>query len=238
VTAIGEALRILQRGAADFMLVGGSESKINPLSLSRFNSFGPLTRDNDRPEQAVRPFDRDASGTCLGEGAGAFGLEELGHARKRGAKIIGEVVGYAAGMDRGLKGPGLTRVLRAALADAGVQPHDLDHVNAHGAGVREFDAFEARGIAGAVGRDVPVFAPLSRFGNMGAAAGVVETLCSVLALRHGELPGTLNHDNPAPDCPVAVHTGAPRRVTRPYALKVATTDLGQCAAVVIRRWDD
>ncbi|MDB5307671.1 MAG: fabF 2 [Gemmataceae bacterium] len=240
VTAIGEALRILQRGAADFMLVGGSEAKINPLSQSRFNTFASasLTRDNDHPDRAIRPFDRDGSGTCLGEGAGAFGLEDLDHARRRGARIIGEVVGYAAGMDRGLKGPGLARVIRNALADAGIQPQDLDHVNAHGIGVPELDAFEARGIAEVVGRDVPVFAPLSRFGNMGAAAGVVETLCSVLALRHGELPGTLNHDHPAPACPITVHTGAPRRVTKPYAVKVAATDLGQCAAAVIRRWDD
>jgi 3-oxoacyl-[acyl-carrier-protein] synthase II len=238
VEAVGEALRILRRGAADFMLVGGCESKINPLSLSRFNSFAPLTRDNDHPQTAVRPFDRDASGTCMGEGAAVFGLEDLEHAKKRGAKVIGEVVGYAAGMDRGLKGPGLARVIRNALADAGIQPSDVDHVNAHGTGVPAFDACEAKGIAEVFGRDVPVFAPLSRFGNMGGAAGVVELVCSILALKHGELPGTLNHDNPHPDCPIAVHTGAPRAVTKPYAVKVTVTDLGQCAACVVRRWDE
>ena len=237
VQAVGEALRILQRGAADFMLVGGSESKVNPLSMSRFNTFYPLTRDNAKPASAVRPFDRDASGTCLGEGAAAFGLEALDHAKKRGAKIIGEVVGYAAGVDRGLKGPGMSRVIRAALVNAGIQPADVDHVNAHGVGVKHLDAFEARGIAGVFGRDVPVFAPLSRFGNMGGAAGVVELMCSVLALDRGELPGTLNHDNPSPDCPIAVHTGEPRRVTKPYAVKVISTDLGQCAATVVRRWE-
>ncbi|HEY3787580.1 MAG TPA: beta-ketoacyl-[acyl-carrier-protein] synthase family protein [Urbifossiella sp.] len=237
VEAIGEALRILRRGAADFMLVGGSESKINPLSLSRFNTFAPLTRDNDHPTTAVRPFDRDASGTCMGEGAGAFGLEDLEHAKQRGANIIGEVVGYASGMDRGHKGPGLTRVIRNALADAGIEPGDVDHVNAHGLGVKEMDAFEARGIAGVFGRDVPVFAPLSRFGNMGGAAGVVELLCSVLALQNGELPGTLNCENPSPDCPVTVHTGAPRKMAKPYVLKTAFTDLGQCAVAVVKKWD-
>jgi 3-oxoacyl-[acyl-carrier-protein] synthase II len=238
VLAAGEAFRILRRGAADFMLVGGCESKINPLSQSRFNSFAPLTRANDHPGRAVRPFDRDASGTCLGEGAGAFGLEDLAHAKARGAHIIGEVVGFAAGLDRGLKGTGLARVIRTALADAGIQPGDVDHVNAHGTGVPELDAFEARGIAAVFGRDTPVFAPLSRFGNMGGAAGVVELLGSILALEHGELPGTLNHDNPAPGCPIAVHTGAPRRVTKPYAVKIAHTELGQCGAVVIRRWEE
>ena len=237
VLAIGEALRILQRNAADFMLVGGAESKINPLSQSRFNSFSPLTRVHDDPTRAVRPFDPESTGTCLGEGSGVFGLEDLDHARKRGATIIGEVVGFASGMDRTLSGEGFARVIRNALTNAGLQPGDIDHVNAHGLGVPELDAFEARGIAAVFGRDVPVFAPLSRFGNMGAAAGVVEGLCSVLALQHGELPGTLNH-TPSPQCPIHVHTGASRPITRPYAIKVASTDLGQCGAVVFRKWTD
>ncbi|HXD88213.1 MAG TPA: beta-ketoacyl-[acyl-carrier-protein] synthase family protein [Urbifossiella sp.] len=238
VEAIGEALRILRRGAADFMLVGGSESKINPLSLSRYNTFAPLTHNNANPTTAVRPFDRDASGTCLGEGAAAFGLEDLEHAQKRGAKIVAEVVGYASGMDRGHKGPGLERVIRNALADAGIEPGDVDHVNAHGLGVKKMDAFEARGIAGVFGRDVPVFAPLSRFGNMGGAAGVVELLCSVLALQHGELPGTLNCENPSPECPIAVHTAPTRPVTKPYAVKTTFTDLGQCAVAVVKKWEE
>ena len=236
--AVGEAFRILRRGAADAMLVGGCESKINPLSLSRFNSFAPLTRRNDLIEKAVRPFDRDATGTCMGEGAAVFPLEELGHAKRRGAKILGEVVGFAAGVDRGLKGPGFARVIRQALADARIQPRDVDHVNAHGLGVPVLDAFEARGIAEVFGREVPVFAPLSRFGNTLAAAGLVELVCSVLALKHGELPGTLNHENLHPACPIAVHTGTPRRITRPFAVKVSYTDLGQCAAVVVRRWEE
>ena len=238
VLAVGEALRVIQRDAADVMLVGGSESKINPLSQSRFNSFAPLTRDNDHPTTAVRPFDRDATGTCLGEAGVAFPLEELSHARKRGAKILGEVVGFAAGVDRGLTGAGFARVIRTALTNAGIQPGDVDHVNAHGVGVKSLDAFEARGITGVFGRDVPVFAPLSRFGNTGAASGVLELACSVLALYHGELPGTLNHDHPDPDCPIAVHTGTPRTVSKPYVVKVSGTDLGQCGAIVVRRWDE
>jgi 3-oxoacyl-[acyl-carrier-protein] synthase II len=238
VMALGEAFRILRRGAADVMLVGGSESKVNPLSQSRFNSFYPLTRRNDLGDKAVRPFDRDASGTVLGEGGAAFPIEELGHAKARGAAILGEVVGFAAGVDRAKAGPGLSRVIRTALADAGIQPSDVDHVNAHGVGVPDLDVFEANGIAGVFGKAVPVFAPLSRFGNMGAASGVAELACSLLALKHGQLPGTLNHENPYPGCPVAVHTGAPRPVTKPYAVKVSTTDLGQCAAAVVRKWDE
>ena len=116
-------------------------------------------------------------------------------------------------------------------------PADVDHVNAHGTGTTAGDAFEARGIAEVFGRDVPVFAPLGRFGNLGAASGLMELAGSVLALKTGLLPGTLNHENPAADCPVRVHAGAPRPVTRPYAVKVTYTDLGQCAAAVVRKYE-
>lgn len=238
VLAFGEALRILQRGAADLMLVGGTESKVNPLSLSRFNSFAPLSKKNDAPEKALRPFDKDRDGTVLGEGAAVFGLENLDHAKKRGAKIAGEVIGFASGVDRGLTGTGLARVIRNAMTNAGIQASDVDHVNAHGTGAPGLDAFEARGIAAVFGRSVPVFTPTSRFGNMGAAAGVVELAASVLALKHGVLPGTLNHDTPDPACPVAVHTGAPRPIAKPCVVKTAFTDLGQCAVLVVKRWEE
>jgi 3-oxoacyl-[acyl-carrier-protein] synthase II len=220
------------------MLVGGSESKVNPLSQSRFNLFAPLSRRNDAPEKALRPFDRDRDGTVLGEAGAAFALEELGHARGRGAKVLGEVVGFASGFDRAKSGAAFARVIRNALADAGVSPADVDHVNAHGSGAVHLDVFEARAIGEVFGRSVPVFAPASYFGSTGAAAGVVELAASVLALHHGQLPGTLNHEHPDPACPVAVHAGAPRPVAKPYAVKVGYTDLGQCAAMVIRRWED
>jgi len=110
-------------------------------------------------------------------------------------------------------------------------------VNAHGTGTTTGDAFEARGIAEVFGRDTPVFAPLSRFGNLGAASALIELACTVLALKYGAVPGTLNHTDPDPACPVAVHTGAPRPVAKPYAVKVSYTTMGQCAAVVVRRWE-
>jgi 3-oxoacyl-[acyl-carrier-protein] synthase II len=238
ILAFGEALRVIRRGAADVMLVGGSESKVNPLSLSRFNMFAPLSRKNETPETALRPFDRDRDGTVLGEAGAAFALEELGHARDRGAKVLGEVVGFASGFDRAKSGASFARVIRNALADAGVSPAEVDHVNAHGSGAEDLDVFEARAIGEVFGRSVPVFAPTSYFGSTGAAAGVVELAASVLALHHGQLPGTLNHEHPDPACPVAIHAGAPRPVTKPYAVKVGYTDLGQCAAMVIRRWED
>ncbi len=236
--ALGEALRIIRRGAADAMLVGGSEAKVHPLSLSRFNLFAQFSKRNHDPEGAIRPFDRDRDGTAPGEGVAAFTLEDLEHARTRNAKIYGEVVAVASGVDRGMTGPGLARVIRSALNAAGIQPRDVDHVNAHGLGTTNGDAFEARGIAEVFGKSVQVFAPLSRFGNLGAGSGLLELACSVLALQNGLLPGTLNHANPDPACPVAVHTGAPRPVAKPYVVKLSNTELGQCSAIVIRKWQE
>jgi 3-oxoacyl-[acyl-carrier-protein] synthase II len=236
--ALGEAVRIIRRDAADVMLVGGSEAKVHPLSLSRFNLFAQFSKRNHDPEGAIRPFDRDRDGTAPGEGVAAFTLEDLDHARSRNAKIYGEVVAVASGVDRGLAGSGLARIIRNALAAANIQPRDVDHVNAHGLGTKHGDAFEARGIAEVFGRSVHVFAPLSRFGNLGAGSALLELACSVVALQHGQLPGTLNHVNADPACPVIVYTGAPRPITKPYAVKLSYTELGQCAAVVIRKWTE
>lgn len=236
--ALGEAYRAMNRDLADAFLVGGCESKINPLSFTRHNTFQPMSARNDAPASALRPFDAQRDGTVLGEGAAAVSLEELSFAQNRGAKISAELVGFAAGFDRGLKGPILAGVIRNALREAGITPADVDHVNAGASGSVELDAFEARAIAEVFGDAVPVFAPRGHFGSMGAASGLVELAASVLALRHGELPGTLNHDKPAADCPVRVHTGAPRPVTKPYVVKVSYTDMGQCAAVVVRKWDE
>ncbi len=235
--ALGEAYRALGRDLADAFLVGGCESKINPLSFTRHNMFQPLSARNEEAGRALRPFDAGRDGTVLGEGAAAFGLEEVGFARGRGATVLAELVGFASGFDRGRKGPILAGVIRTALREAGIQPTDVDHVNAGASGSPELDAFEARGIAEVFGDAVPVFAPRAHFGSMGAASGLVELAASVLAMKHGELPGTLNHESPDPACPVAVHTGEPRPVTRPYFVKLSYTDMGQCAAVVVRRWD-
>jgi 3-oxoacyl-[acyl-carrier-protein] synthase II len=234
---LGEALRIVRRDAADVMIVGGSEAKVNPLSLSRFNLFAQYSRRNDDPEGAIRPFDRTRDGTAPGEGTAVFTVEELEHAKARGAKIYGEVVAVASGVDRGKTGPGLAKVIRNALKAAGITPADVDHVNAHGLGTTKGDAFEARGIGEVFGKNVPVFAPLSRFGNFGAGSALVELAASVLALQNGMLPGTLNHREPDPACPVAVHTGAPRPIVKPYAIKTSYTDLGQCSAIVVKRWE-
>jgi 3-oxoacyl-[acyl-carrier-protein] synthase II len=237
--ALGEAYRILARDQADFFLVGGAESKINPLSMVRQCLFERLSHRNEAPERACRPFDRARDGLVLGEGSGVFVLEELEHARRRGARIYAEVVGFGAAFDRDLTGDGLARAVRAALAEAGVGPENIDHVNAHGLSTRESDAWEARGlqeVLGACPTPVPVFAPKSYIGNLGAGGSTTELAASVLALTRGRVPPTLNYEEPDSECPVAVLAGAPRAVTRPYVLKVSFTQMGQCAAMVLRHW--
>jgi 3-oxoacyl-[acyl-carrier-protein] synthase II len=238
--ALGEAYRIIGRDQADFMLTGGADSKMNPLSLVRHNLFVPLSRRNDAPARASRPFDRCRDGCVPGEGAGVLVLEELEHARRRGARIYAEVVGFAAASDHHRTGVGLARAVRSALAEAGIGPEDVDHVNAQGFSARESDAWEARGLAQVFADSrppVPVFAPKSYFGSLGAGASAVELTASILALGHGLLPPTLNYEEPDPECPIPVAAGAPRPTTHRHVVKVAFTEMGQCAAVVVRKWD-
>ncbi len=236
--AVGEAGRILRRDAADFMLVGTSDSKINLLSLVRQCLFAPLSHRNDEPTKAVRPFDKGRDGFVVAEGAGALAVEDLTHARRRSARIYAEVAGFGSAFDRGRTGAGLARAIRLALKQAGVGPAEIDHVNAFGLGTAPADPWEARGLAEVFGpHGVPVFAPKSYFGNMFSGGGLVEVIASLMALRHGTVPATLNCDDPDPACPVAVGR-EPRPVTKPYVLKVSLTDLGQCAELVLRAWDE
>jgi 3-oxoacyl-[acyl-carrier-protein] synthase II len=235
--AMGEAFRILRRDQADFFLVGGAESKINPLSMVRQCLFEQMSRRNETPEKACRPFDRARDGFVVGEGAGVFVLEDLEHARKRGAKVYAEVVGFGAAFDRNLNGDGLARAVRAALNDAGIGPEELDHVNAHGLATRTADAWEARGLQEVFGSTgvPPVFAPKSYLGNLGAAGGTTELAASVLGLEHDIVPPTLNYEEPDPACAVPVVAREPRPVTKPYVLKVGFTQMGQSAALVVRK---
>jgi 3-oxoacyl-[acyl-carrier-protein] synthase II len=235
--ALSEAARTLVRGRADVVLVGGADAKVNPITLIRQCLFSPLSQRNAEPTRASRPFDRARDGLVLGEGAGVLVLEDLAHARKRGARIYAEVFGNAGGFDPDRSGRALGRTIRLALERAGVGPEQLDHVNAHGYSTPDGDAWEARGLRAAFGESTPpVFAPKSYFGNLGPAGGLVEAAASLLAQVHGEMPATLNYEEPDPDCSVPVAAQA-RPVAWPCFLKVSCTEMGQCAAVVLRRWE-
>jgi len=235
--ALGEAYRILQRDVADVFVVGGTESKMNPLSQTRHNLFQQLSRRTDDPTKAHRPFDRDRDGSVLGEAAGGFVLEELEHAKKRGARIYAELVGYACGFDRARDGLVMAKVIRTALQRAGVRADEVDHVNAQGLATDRSDPWEAKAIRDVFGPKTPVWAIKGNMGSAGAAAGAVELAGSILALSRGQLPPTLNCDSRDPACPIAVHIDGVRPVTKPYAVKLNFTDKGQVGAVVVRRWE-
>jgi 3-oxoacyl-[acyl-carrier-protein] synthase II len=234
--AMGEAFRILQRDQADFFLTGAGDAKLNVLSLCRQCLFAELSRREDAPEKACRPFDQDRDGTVIGEGAGVFTLEELEHAKKRGAKIYGELVGFGSAFDRDFSGDGIVQAISAAMKQANVTPADIDHVNAHGQSTRKSDSWEARAIAKVFGKDMPVFAATSYMGNLSAAAAPVEIVASLCALRDGTLPPILNYETPDPDCPINV-VREPRRVQKAHFLKLSLTELGQVGAAVFKRWD-
>lgn len=241
LNALGEAYRHIERGQADAFLVGGTDSKLSLLSMARHVLFLPLSKHNDDPASACRPFDADHDGMVVGEGATVLVTEELEHARRRGATILAEIAGFASAFDLKRDGEGVARAVQRALHEAGIGPEDLDHINAHGTAVPEQDILEARGLRLALGDAVdrvPVFAAKGYMGNLGPAAGVTELMLSLLALHHGQLPPTLNHQRPDPACPLAVHASGMRPVSKPYVLKVGFTDLGQCAAVVLKKYHE
>lgn len=234
--ALGEAWRALQQNKGDAMLVGAADNRTLPVNLVRHGKMFPLSHRNDDPARACRPFDAGRDGRVLGEGGACLVLEELDLAVRRGAPILAELVGFAAGFDRGRTGQGLVRVMRQALEEAGIGPADLDHVNAHGFGTIEDDRREARALHEVLeGTPVPVLPLKGFFGTLGAAGGPVELGISLMALQRGETPPAVNHDEPDPDCPVQVARKV-RPVEKSHVLKLAFTELGQCAAVVVKKW--
>lgn len=239
--ALAEAVRVIHRDVADVMIVGACSSHLSPLEIARQNAFESLSRGSD-PSQACRPFDRNRDGTVVGEGAGAFVIERYEHAVKRGAKIYGEVLGVGAGCD-GLgvqnraEGVGLIRAIEAALRQSNLTPRDIGHINAHGKATQRDDWAEARAYHHALGMkadDIPVTALKSYFGHFDAGAGAVELAGSLLAMRHGLLPHTLNYRTPDPLCRLNVVHGEPLRTSSPIALSVNRTRMGQSAAAILR----
>lgn len=207
--AIGEATNVIRRGDADVMISGGCHSMIHPLGTTGFNLLTALSTRNDSPTTASRPFDRTRDGFVLGEGAGMIILEELAHAKARGARILAEITGYGSTADAFRitdiheDGRGGTASMRLALRDAHVEPQDIDYISAHGTGTRENDKIETlaiRTVFGELAKKVPVSSVKSMFGHLIAAAGVCELITCVLAIRDGILPPTMNYTTPDPLC--------------------------------------
>jgi len=207
--AIGEATEIIRRGDADAMLSGGAHSMIHPFGVTGFNLLTALSTHNDDPVGASRPFDRDRDGFVLGEGAGMLVLEELEHAKKRGAQIYGEVLGYGSSADAYRitdihpQGRGAIACIKMAMADAGLNTDQIDYINAHGTSTVVNDKVETMAIKGGLGEDAyqsPVSSIKSMMGHLIAAAGSVEAIASLLALQNNVLPPTTNYSTPDPEC--------------------------------------
>jgi 3-oxoacyl-[acyl-carrier-protein] synthase II len=207
--AVGDAFRCIQYGDADIIITGGAEATVTPMAIGGFANMTALSERNESPETASRPFDATRDGFVMGEGAGVLILEELEHAQKRGARIYGEVVGYRASGDAyHLTGQlpeheGLQRAMRGALADAGMSPDEVDYVNAHGTSTPLNDSNEATAIAkvfGDAARKINVSSTKSMTGHMLGAAGAVELIASLLAIRDQVVPPTINYCNPDPAC--------------------------------------
>jgi 3-oxoacyl-[acyl-carrier-protein] synthase II len=231
-----ESVCIIERGHADVMITGGSGTRI---SLTRILYRGDTewSHRHEAPERACRPFDAQRDGGVIGEGAGAMVLESRRHAEARGAKILARVLGFGRSFEQTPnyqpgRGDGLRRAMRQALTSAHLQPQDVGHVKAHGSSTVEHDRMEARAIRDVLG-DVPVTAPKSFFGTLGAGSGAVEMAASVLAVSTGLVPPTLNYEFPDPECPVNVVHGGPLQTDKNVALVLNRSSTGQAAAVAI-----
>ncbi|HEX5136792.1 MAG TPA: beta-ketoacyl-[acyl-carrier-protein] synthase II, partial [Planctomycetota bacterium] len=207
--AIGEAMRIIERGDADVMLAGGSDSRIDPLSVVAYSLLGALSTSDREPTRVSRPFDRGRDGFVLGEGAGVLVLESEEHARKRGATIFAECVGYGSSFDAFAvtqpepEGRGAVLCMREALKDARLSPSDVDYISAHGTSTVLNDLAETvavKKVFGACARRVPMSSIKSMIGHLIGAAGALEAVVSVLAIRDGIVPPTINLETPDPQC--------------------------------------
>jgi 3-oxoacyl-[acyl-carrier-protein] synthase II len=244
--AIGDSFKIIQRGDADVMICGGAESAITPMSVAGFASMRALSTRNDDPQHASRPFERDRDGFVIGEGAGIMILEELEFARKRGARIYAEVVGYGMSADAfhltmpDESGSGAIRVMQKALRDAGVRPEQVGYINAHGTSTPYNDKFETLAIKQTFGEHaykLAVSSTKSMTGHLLGAAGGIEGVFSALAIHRKMLPPTINYVNPDPDCDLDYIPNEPRAAEVDYALSNSFGFGGTNAALLFKRYE-
>ncbi|XZE32760.1 beta-ketoacyl-[acyl-carrier-protein] synthase family protein [Pirellulaceae bacterium SH501] len=207
--AVGEATELIRCGDADAMIAGGAHSMIHPFGLTGFSLLTTLSQRNDAPERASRPFDKERDGFVLGEGAAIVILEEYEHARKRGAEIFGEILGYGSTADAYRitdihpEGRGAIGCMKQAIADAKLNIEEIGYVNAHGTSTSVNDRTETlacKGVFGDYARSIPVSSTKSMMGHLIAAAGVTEMIVCLMAIRDGVLPPTINQETPDPDC--------------------------------------
>lgn len=242
---IGDAARLIQHGDADVMVAGGAEMATSPTSLGGFASAKALSRRNDDPTRASRPWDKDRDGFVLSDGAGVLVLEELEHALKRGAKIYAELVGYGLSADAyhmtqpPASGEGAARCMRNALRDAKLNPGDISYINAHGTSTPAGDLAETQAVKAVFGDhayQVPVSSTKSMTGHMLGAAGGIEAMFSALALRDQVIPPTINLDNPDPQCDLDFVPHTAREVKLEYVMSNSFGFGGTNGTVILKRF--
>jgi 3-oxoacyl-[acyl-carrier-protein] synthase II len=240
--SIGEAARMIRDGLADAMIAGGSEAPITPLAFGAFACMGALSRRNDDPQRASRPFDADRDGFVIAEGGAVLVLEEWDAAVARGADILAELVGYSATCDAfhltqpDPEGAGATRAMRLALEDAGVTTKDVGYINAHGTSTPFNDKIESLAIRNVFGADAPpVSSTKSATGHLTGAAGAIEAAFSVLALTTSTLPPTINHETPDPECDLDYIPNSARNEKVDYVLSNSFGFGGHNACLLFKR---
>lgn len=245
--SIGEALLALRAGMADVIVAGGAEASITQLGLAGFCSMKALSTRNDEPERSSRPFDRDRDGFVMAEGAGMLVLEELEHARRRSARIYGELVGYGATGDAyhltapAPDGAGAALCMKMALATAGVNPSEVDYINAHGTSTELNDRFETMAIKTVFGTDagrIPVSSTKSMHGHLLGAAGAVEAAVCLLAMEHRLIPPTINYEFPEEGMDLDYVPNRPREAEIDIAVSNSFGFGGHNGTLVLKRFRD
>jgi 3-oxoacyl-[acyl-carrier-protein] synthase II len=243
--AVGDSFRLIQRGDADVMISGGAEAAITPMGVGGFASMRALSSRNDEPEKGSRPFDRERDGFVIGEGSGILILEELDFAIKRGATILGEIVGYGMSGDAfhitqpSEDADGAIRVMRNAMADAGVEPDQVDYINAHGTSTPFNDKLETKAIKAVFGErayQIPVSSTKSMTGHLLGGAGGLEAGIATLILRDQIIPPTINYENPDPECDLDYVPNQARRASVNCALSNSFGFGGTNAALLFKRY--
>jgi 3-oxoacyl-[acyl-carrier-protein] synthase II len=245
--AIGDSFRLIERGDADAMICGGAESAITPMAVAGFASMRALSTHNSEPKKASRPFDAERDGFVIGEGAGILILEELEFAKRRGANILGEIVGYGMSGDAfhvtmpDETGSGAIRVMDRAIKDAGISPEQIGYVNAHGTSTPYNDKFETRAIKKVFGdhaASLPVSSTKSMTGHALGAAGGIEAVFSILTIRENTLPPTINYEHPDPECDLDYVPNEPRQKAVDYVLSNSFGFGGTNACLLFKRYEE
>lgn len=244
--AMGDALTAIREGTADAMITGGTEAALTELGMAAFGSMKALSTRNDDPQRASRPFDRERDGFVLSEGAGILIFEELEHARKRGAKILAEVTGFGASADAdhitqpSEDGAGAAAAMVSAITDAGLSPPDIDYINAHGTSTPLGDVAETvavKKVFGQAAGDLVVSSTKSSIGHLLGASGGVELIATIMGMKQGVAPPTINLDTPDPECDLDYVPNTPRDMPIRHAMSNSFGFGGHNACVVVTRFD-